>query len=822
MEKNKKSFGDIMHGLSKTNVVSDDVVFDNMPTFPRISRSKGLTLLLVSRVKNWTIKDDTVYFYTEAHYVDEKYTYRYFDYRHVFLDKPNTSTITVAISFNDKKVVRIRMEEGFKVCKNETEMIKDRKLETIEFSTEETEDAIEIKNGELSVRVTKNPWNLQIMDNVGKIFYQQFGRDNHSFMPYEICPMGFLYEKSGEQYACEAIVKNTYERYYGIGENFTALDRTGRAFDLWNTNSLGVNTERAYKYIPFYISSNGYGVFYNTSRKIRMDMGASLSKAVSVMVSGKILDYFVIRGETIKELLPLYYNITGWPCMPPKWSFGLWISKISYGTRKEVETVAKKMRCYDVPCDVIHVDTDWFAENWICDWKFDDNKFPDVEEMIENLHKDGFKLSLWQLPYIERGSISYEVFDEAMEKGYFAERKNGDMQFAHGLIDLTNPEAVEWYKNKLIKPLLRKGVDVIKVDFGESAPPFFKYAGEKGEDMHNLYSLLYNKIIYEATKEELGEENALIWARSAWAGSQKYPVHWGGDSGTDFGSMESSLKGCLNASLSGIPFWSSDIGGFFFDTNPVLYTRWSQFGMFCSHARLHGFYTREPWDFGQETFEIFQRYVKLRYRLLPYIYNQSKNVVEKGELIHRPMAYEFPSDNNARGLDTQYLFGKDILVAPVLNETGDVEVYLPEGIWTDFHSDEVVIGPTWIQKKVPLDIMPIYIRENGIIPMQEEMNYVDEKPVEKYEIHLYPAKGENKFAFYDENSNITLYSDGNCAKIQITPMKKELDIILHNWLLKNLSINGKKVNIDNECHIRVLKETLKKDIIIDIERVLSR
>ena len=781
-----------MHGLSKTSVVPDEVVFENMPTFPRISRSKGLTMLLVNRVKCWYRSSNVVYFRTEASYVDERYTYRYFDYRHVFLPKQNTSTVTVAVSLHNAKTVRIRMEEGFSVSENETEMIKDRRECVPEFLVEEEEETVEIRSRELTVRVTKNPWNLQILDEHGEIFYQQFGRDNHSFMPYEICPMGFLYTADGEQYTCEAAVKNAYEKYYGVGENFTGVDRTGRAFELWNTNSLGVNTERAYKYIPFYMSSRGYGVFYNTSRKTRMDMGATLSKAVYVMVEGKVLDYFIMKGDSMKEILPLYYDITGWPVMPPKWSFGLWISKISYGTREEVETVASKMRECDIPCDVIHVDTDWFAENWICDWKFDERKFPNVEEMIEGLHQKGFKLSLWQLPYIERGNISYEVFDEAMGKGYFATNPNGDKQFAHGLIDLTNPEAVDWYKNKLIKPLLRMGVDVIKVDFGESAPPFFKYAGKDGAEMHNLYSLLYNKVIYEATKEELGEENALIWARSAWAGSQKYPVHWGGDSGTDFGSMESSLKGCLNASLSGIPFWSSDIGGFFFECNPILYTRWSQWGMFCSHARLHGFYTREPWDYGEKALEIFRKYVKIRYRLLPYIYNQSLEAVGAGALMHRAMVYEFPEDGNTRSLDTQYMFGKDILVAPVLNEAGDVEVYLPEGLWTDFHTDEVITGPTWVCKQVPLDIMPLYIRENGILPMQQDMDYVDEKPVDTFEVHIYPGMGENTFTFHEESGEILVKATEELVAIELKEIEKQVHLNVHNIGERKILLNGEE------------------------------
>ena len=341
-----------------------------MPAFPRISRSKELTMLLVNRLKNYRVENNTVICNTEAIYIDEKYTYRYFDYRHVFIPKSNVSTITVQICFISEKTIRIQIQEGFTISDNRTEMIKDMVSKRIDVKVQETQDRLSISNGILTVNISKDPWNLEIEDSRGNTFYKQFGRDNHSFMPYEICPMGFLYDKkNNEQYASEAVCSDPYESFYGLGENFTGHNRKGRAFDLWNTNSLGVNTERGYKYIPFYISSNGYGVFYNTSRKIRCDMSATLSKANSVLVEGDRLDMFIMQGSSMKEILPLYYNLTGRPAMPPKWSFGLWISKISYGTREEVEGVAKKMRDYDIPCDVIHIDTDWFAENWICDWK---------------------------------------------------------------------------------------------------------------------------------------------------------------------------------------------------------------------------------------------------------------------------------------------------------------------------------------------------------------------------------------------------------------------------------------------------------------------
>lgn len=770
-----------MHGLSDETIAREEELFENMPVFPRISRYRNLTMLLVNRVKECRADKQGCYILAEGVYVDEKYTYRYLDYRHVFTQKPNRGTISIRLSFVNEKTLRVTMAEGFSVPDHKTEMIKDMKESHCTVIFSETDEVISLRTETMAVTIQKAPWNLSVKNKKGDIIYRQFGRDRHSFMPYEICPMGFLFDSgTQEQYACESVCSDPYEQFYGLGENFTSMGRKGRVFDLWNTNSLGVNTERGYKYIPFYMSSRGYGIFYNTSRKMRCDLGATLSKAAYTMVEGKILDYFLIEGECMKDIIPSYHDITGIPAVPPKWSFGIWMSKISYGTRAEVERVAEKMRSSRLPCDVIHIDTDWFTENWICDWKFDQMKFPKVEEMIENLHENGYKLSLWQLPYIERGKTSCEVYDEAAENGYFACQPDGRMRFPHGLIDFTNPEAVTWYKEKLIKPLLRKGVDVIKVDFGESAPPFFKYAGMDGEEMHNLYALLYNKAAYEAAKEELGEDKALIWARSAWAGSQKYPVHWGGDAGTDFGSLASSVKGCLNLSLSGIPFWSSDIGGFWFESSPKLYIRWLEFGMFCSHARFHGFYSREPWDFGQEAVDIYRKYATLRYRLMPYIYNQALAVREEETLIHRPVIYDYPDDMNAVSLDTQYLFGRELMVIPVLNEEGEVRIYLPKGRWTDLYDDTVTKGGQWLKQFVPLDKIPVYVKENAIIPMGPEMEYIGQVTEKAYEIHCYPGCGMGKMVSYEDGFTVTMESSLEEIHILCTKTDCSLKFVLHN------------------------------------------
>jgi alpha-D-xyloside xylohydrolase len=796
MNNNEQNLGNIMHGLSDQSVIPPSQVTFNMPCFPQIDKSKDSTLLLVDSVKRWEIKDGEAFFYVDGTYIHEDYTYRYFDYRQVFRPLANHGNLVVRISFPFEDTVRITMQKGFSISESltNTEMI--RGHEEFAHIVEGTEDnqQIHITNHIVDVYVTKNPWKIVIC-NKGKEIFRQFGKDNHSFMPYEICPFGFYYDNENKKsYACDSLALDPYEHVYGLGENFSKLDRRGRDFTLWNTNALGVNTNRCYKNIPFLHSSKGYGLFINSSNKMHVDCGKKLSKALEMMVGCEVLDYFLFIQPTLEQQMLPYFKLTGRPVVPPKWSFGLWISKISYRSQQEVKNVSERLRKEKIPCDVIHVDTDWFAENWVCDWKFDINRFPNVKQMLSDLHQKGFKLSLWQLPYIERGNISTEVYDEGVSKGYFAANENGDLLFPHGLIDFTNPEAVRWYQEKLLKPLLELGVDVIKVDFGESAPENFQYAGMDGKVMHNLYSLLYNKAVFEETERVHGTENAIIWARSGWAGSQKYPVHWGGDAGTDYGSLANSLAGCLNLSLSGIPFWSSDVGGFWFRPDDDVYIRWVQFGMFCSHARLHGFYTREPWDFGEQALSITRKYVNLRYQLMPYIYNQAIKVRETGVLFHQPMVYAFPRDENCRSIDTQYMFGSELLVAPVLNKEGDVRFYVPDGVWTNLLDDNQISGNQWVRQTYAMDEFPVYARENAIIPMCQVMQYVGELP-EDLTFHFYPgADGNNTFTLYEQKIQVRMDCSRKSIGISFSGENKDYQLVIHNVHVVDIKdSNGREV-----------------------------
>jgi alpha-D-xyloside xylohydrolase len=779
-------------------------IFVNTARFPKITQIKDPTFLLVRKVTSYQKNCNSVIFQTEGGFCRQVPLYRYFDFRPTYHELNNTRNICVKVSFVNEWVVRVQMAEGNTVPDHLTEMITDCRYDEVKLDITEEAGNILIKTATLTVTVQKDPWNLMITGRNGEVFYRQFGDDEHSFMKHEICSFGFLYDReNNEKFACEAVCFDYDEHFYGFGEKFGGLDKKGQAVNLWNTNAMGINTERSYKNVPFFMSSKGYGVFYNTSYKLQCDMGNTLYKAYSIMSGDQTMDFFIIYGPSLKEILPRYTAITGQPNLPPKWSFGLWMSKISYSSRSEVETVARKLRDHRIPCDVIHIDTDWFDENWVCNWKFSEQHFPNVAEMIANLARDGFKISLWQLPYVEEGQKTVnEAYNEGLEKGYFASGADGELVYPHGLIDFSNPAAVDWYKNKLLKPLLEMGIKAIKVDFGESAPSFYKYQNCEGAAMHNLYALLYNKAVYEVTRETLGAENAVIWGRSAWAGAQKYPVHWGGDAGTDFHSLTCSIRGGLSFGLSGFPFWSHDMGGFWFNTNPVLYARWTQVGLLSSHARAHGFYTREPWDFGAEFLAIFKKYAELRYRLMPYIYSSAVKCVRESLPMFRALVVEYQDDPAVATIDDQYLFGESLLVAPILNETNQRAVYLPEGVWTDFWDQQQYQGKQWLKYQASLDKLPIFIKHDAIIPMGPVMNYVDEKECDPITLHLYPVEGDAGFEIIDDEHDIIKVATAarkETFSVMISPGVHHFILDIHNiGKIDEVKINGKKIIIASD------------------------
>jgi alpha-D-xyloside xylohydrolase len=529
------------------------------------------------------------------------------------------------------------------------------------------------------------------------------------------------------------------EHFCGTGERFERPDLFGQRIDLANFDAAGVNNDRAYKNVPFLLSSRGYGIFAHSSAKMRLDIGAHSTRSLQWLVQDELLDVFFIGGSpsdidcgSPADVLWNYQRITGFPNLPPAWSFGTWMSRSTYFSDAEASQVARRLRAEGYPADVIHLDTGWFAKDWVCDWTFSPETFPDPAGFMQRMAGRGFRVSLWQSPYVHPET---KLAREALERGYVG--KETDPSSRHWLgytLDFTHPEAAIWYTS-LLEPLLRQGAAVIKTDFGEEVDETAVYAGMSGEKYHNLFALLYQKEAWEITRKVHGKENALIWARSAWAGSQRYPVHWGGDAASTYDGLAGTLMGGLHFGLSGFAFWSHDVGGIhgipdYMHSPPSddIYVRWTQVGVFSSHLRFHGSTPREPWAF-PEVAEIVRQWLRLRYALLPYILSEAGKCCRSGLPMLRSLVFDWRDDPTVWSLSDEYLFGSAFLVCPVLDASGKRDVYLPSGEWVDFWSGETLSGPRLIQDILsPLTRLPLYVRPGRRVEFAEPVHHTGELP----------------------------------------------------------------------------------------------
>lgn len=566
--------------------------------------------------------------------------------------------------------------------------------------------------------------------------YDHFSPPRYDGLPLAYCVKDGHKERATLSFECKAD-----ECFAGTGERFTKMDLSGHTFFLKNQDGQGVNNRRTYKNIPFYLSSRMYGTFYHTCAHSKLSLAHVSTRSVEFLSDQAMIDAFIIAGDTVEEILHGYRDLTGYPSMPPLWSFGIWMSRMTYFSADEVDEICDRLRAEHYPCDVIHLDTGWFRTDWLCEWKFNEKRFPDPKGFIHSLKDKGFRVSLWQLPYVAEDA---EQIDEARENDYIApltkqqasEGSNFSALDYAGTIDFTYPKATEWYKG-LLKNLLDMGVVCIKTDFGENIHMDAKYKGMSPELLNNLYALLYQKAAYEVTKEVTGD--GIVWARAAWAGCQRYPLHWGGDSCSSWDGMAGSLKGGLHFGLSGFAFWSHDVPGFHTLPNFMnsivddkVYMRWTQFGVFSSHMRYHGTNKREPW-FYPAIAPMVKKWWKLRYKLLPYIYEQSKKATHSGYAVLRALIFEHPADKMCWHIDDEYYFGDDFLVAPVMNSEDCRDVYLPEGEWVNFFTGERIRGGQWLKGvKVPLDEMSVYVREGAVIPVYpEDVDCTDEMDLDK-------------------------------------------------------------------------------------------
>ena len=599
----------------------------------------------------------------------------------------------------------------------------------------ETNDKIIYSSDYGTIQINKNPWRIVLKDKAGRILSQTAALSDADSTQVKYTPFCFVKRGSDNARRINPVFTLTAdEMIFGCGESATGLNKAGQKVNLFVTDPQGPETDQMYKPIPFFMSNRGYGMFMHTSAPVTCDFGATYIGLNKMFMGDENLDLFVFFGEP-KDILDEYTDLVGKPGMPPLWSFGTWMSRITYFSEKEGYDVAANIRKNKYPCDVIHFDTGWFDVDWQCDYKFSENRFQNPQQMLKDLRSQGFHVCLWQLPYF---TPKNRYFSELIEKDMYVKNGNGELPYEDVVLDFSNPETVKWYQNKLAG-LLNIGVSAIKVDFGEAAPLNGIYAsGKSGWYEHNLYPVRYDMAVSEITKK-LHNEN-IMWARAAWAGSQRYPLHWGGDAATTNTGLLGTLRAGLSFGLSGFSFWSHDMGGFVKATPEDLYCRWIPFGFLTSHTRAHGAPPTEPWLYDSKRVQdVFRKSAEMKYRLMPYVYAQAKECTEKGLPMLRALFVEFSDDPGAWKVDDEYLFGSQILVAPLLESgmTGRT-VYLPEGKWIDYQTEKVYEGG-WHQIEAGSLPIIMLVRDGSVLPHLKLAQSTAEMDWSKMSLKVYSA-----------------------------------------------------------------------------------
>lgn len=683
-----------------------------------------------------------------------------------------------SIEFVSGRTIRIKVSSGPQMHKSEESLMLVNGSAPIDMSTwtyAKTGEGHEYTSQYGRVLITEKPWHVYIFDAEGKQLTQTIHMSDVSNTYTPVTPFSYIRRASDYSRSMDAVLKlEPGEKIFGMGESFQSFNKRGERVVLWTDDANGVQNETMYKPIPFYMSNRGYGVFMHHTSPITVDFGKYFSGVNSMMIGDDELDLFLFIGDP-KDILDEYTDLTGKAPMPPLWSFGFWMSRITYFSEKDGMEVAAKLRENKVPSDVIHFDTGWFGVDWRNDYTFPKDRFPDPARMLKEFKEQGFEISLWQLPYFTPENV---LFDELVEKDLVVRDAKGNIPYEDAVLDFTNPATIKWYQDK-IKGLLDLGVAVIKVDFGEAAPTNGIFHNKKtGFYEHNYYPLRYNKAVADITKEVNGD--AFIWARSAWAGSQRYPVHWGGDAATSDNAMSATLRGGLSFGLSGFSFWSHDIGGFTQAAPEDLYARWTPFGMLSSHVRSHGNPPTEPWEYSEEFLNGFRLADNMRYQLMPYVIAQSKHSSENGLPMVRALFVEYPDDPGSWLVDDQYLFGSDILVAPLFESVTSRDVYLPPGQWIDYQTGKTYNGG-WhhiIAGEIPVVML---VKSGSVIPHIKLAQSTKDMDWSTLELKVYGSTDSTPsgYVYLPEKEKvemITLRKSGSNYRVVTDPYRSEV-----NW-----------------------------------------
>ncbi len=678
------------------------------------------------------------------------------------------SAARVTVSAIAPRVVRVRTTPGPMAAAKRFSYVVGRP-DPGPWSVDAAAGRVTLRTDHVVVEASLDPFQLAFRTPDGRLLTHQV-HDDANFAGHRFGPRPGLEVESlphdparRVRAVVETLLLDPEDHFYGSGERFGRLDLVGRTVRVWNRNPYGARSELAYKNLPLVVGSRGYGLFVDVPNAVGFHLGSLSNRAYTVHAEGEELDYYLMAGAP-KEIVTAYTELTGRPAVPPEWAFGLWASTCFVQfTEASVLEVARRLRAEGIPCDVFHLDSFWQRAYMWCDFEWDSARLPNPKRLLAELHKEGFHNCLWINPYV---SLQSDLYREGATHGYFLHRPDGSVyhpivwsqrtERGMGLcaiVDFTNPAAAEWYRRKLIEQL-DLGADSFKPDFAEEIPADAVFAnGLTGAEMHNPYPLLFQKEVFDASRERA--DRVVAWSRSAAPGVQRYPGHWSGDPECTFVDLANTLRGGLAASMSGLAYWSHDMGGFWGDPSPELFVRWSQLGFLSALSRFHGATPREPWRYGDEALRIFRLYARLRSRLVPYLVSYGWQAAQDGVPLMRPMVMEFPDDPAGYAFDLQFCLGRELLVSPVVREDGVVTTYLPRGKWTDWWTGAVHEGPTTIRRRVPLEELPLYVRDESLVVLGPERSHVGERPADPLTVEAF-VTNEASFALRGDAGTVSL------------------------------------------------------------------